>query len=80
MTMVSSGSSDVGASKITQELLDIVIKMPQAMEQLTGVDITKVCVFIITLHSTILDRIYRTNFIEKKYTFFISELIITHSK
>jgi len=41
VTMVSSGSSDVGASKITQELLDIVIKMPQAMEQLTGVDITK---------------------------------------
>lgn len=40
--MVSSGSKDVGASKITGELLDIVIKMPQAMEQLTGVDITKV--------------------------------------
>ena len=40
--MVSSGSSDVGASKITQELLDIVIKMPEAMEKLTGVDITKV--------------------------------------
>lgn len=41
VTMVSSGSKDVGASKITGELLDIVIKMPQAMEQLTGVDITK---------------------------------------
>ena len=41
VTMVSIGSSDVGASKITQELLNIVIKTPQAMEQLTGVDITK---------------------------------------
>lgn len=41
VTMVSSGSKDVGASKITGELLDIVIRMPQAMEQLTGVDITK---------------------------------------
>lgn len=41
VTMVSSGSRDVGASKITGELLDIVIRMPQAMEQLTGVDITK---------------------------------------
>jgi len=41
VTMISSGSKDVGASKITGELLDIVIRMPQAMEQLTGVDITK---------------------------------------
>ena len=40
--MVSNGGADVGASKITGELLDIVIRMPQAMEQLTGVDITKV--------------------------------------
>lgn len=41
VTMISTGSKDVGASKITGELLDIVIRMPQAMEQLTGVDITK---------------------------------------
>jgi len=41
VTMISSGSKDVGAAKITGELLDIVIRMPQAMEQLTGVDITK---------------------------------------
>jgi len=41
VTMVSSGSGDVGAAKITQELLDIVINMPAAMEKLTGVDITK---------------------------------------
>lgn len=40
--MVSNGSESVGAAKITGELLDIVIRMPQAMEQLTGVDITKV--------------------------------------
>jgi flotillin len=41
VTMISSGSKDIGAAKITGELLDIVIRMPQAMEQLTGVDITK---------------------------------------
>jgi len=41
VTMISNGGADVGASKITGELLDIVIRMPQAMEQLTGVDITK---------------------------------------
>ena len=42
ITMVSNGSSEVGAAKITGELLDIVIRMPQVMEQLTGVDIAKV--------------------------------------
>ena len=47
--MVSNGSDSVGASKITGELLDIVIRMPQAMEQLTGVDITKVCLFYLYL-------------------------------
>jgi len=39
VTMVSSGGSEVGAAKITGELLDIVLKMPDAMQKLTGVDI-----------------------------------------
>ena len=42
--MVSNGKGEVGAAKMTGELLDIVIKLPQAMQQLTGVDITKVCI------------------------------------
>jgi len=37
--MVSSGGGEVGAAKITGELLDIVLKMPEVMEKLTGVDI-----------------------------------------
>ena len=41
--MVSSGGSEVGAAKITGELLDIVLKMPDAMQKLTGVDIGAVC-------------------------------------
>jgi len=41
VTMVSSGNGAVGASKITGELLDIVVKLPKAMEELTGIDITK---------------------------------------
>jgi len=41
MTLVSSGSKDVGVGKITEELLGVVTKMPDAMKQLTGVDITK---------------------------------------
>ena len=40
--MVSSGNGPVGASKLTGELLDIVVKLPKAMEQMTGIDITKV--------------------------------------
>ena len=45
--MISSGSKEVGAAKITGELLDIVIRMPEAMKKLTGVDITKVYVCFI---------------------------------
>ena len=42
VTMVSSGNGAVGASKITGELLDIVVRLPKAMEEMTGIDITKV--------------------------------------
>ncbi|KAL3285165.1 hypothetical protein HHI36_019284 [Cryptolaemus montrouzieri] len=40
ITMVSTGSGDVGAYKLTNEVLDIVSKMPQVITSLTGVDIT----------------------------------------
>ncbi len=43
IVMVSNGQGDVGASKITEEILDIVAKLPKAVESLTGVDISKVC-------------------------------------
>lgn len=41
--MVSNGKGEVGASKITGEILDIVAKLPKAVESLTGIDISKVC-------------------------------------
>eukprot|EP00794_Sanderia_malayensis_P016207 gene16207-17838_t len=41
VTMVSSGDGAVGASKLTGELLDIVVRLPKAMEEMTGIDITK---------------------------------------
>ena len=44
MTLVSNGSRDIGVGKITEELLSVVTKMPDAMKQLTGVDITKAIV------------------------------------
>lgn len=42
ITMVSSGTGEVGASKITSEVLDIVTKVPEMVKAVTGVDIMKV--------------------------------------
>ena len=42
IVMVSNGEGDVGAGKVTGEILDIVAKLPKAVEALTGVDISKV--------------------------------------
>ncbi|XP_041081901.1 flotillin-1-like isoform X1 [Polyodon spathula] len=41
VTMVSSGNGDVGAAKLTGEVLDIMKRLPEAMEKLTGVSITQ---------------------------------------
>ncbi|XP_013411693.1 flotillin-1 isoform X1 [Lingula anatina] len=41
VTMVSSGKGDVGASKLTGEVLDIMEKLPGLVKQMTGVDIAK---------------------------------------
>lgn len=42
VTMVSSGKGDVGVSKLTGEVLDIMEKMPTVVEKLTGINIQKV--------------------------------------
>uniref|UniRef100_A0A0A9YM65 Flotillin-1 n=1 Tax=Lygus hesperus TaxID=30085 RepID=A0A0A9YM65_LYGHE len=42
ITMVSSGGGEVGAAKITSEVLDIVTKVPEMVKNVTGVDIMKV--------------------------------------
>lgn len=42
VTMVSSGGSEVGAAKLTGEVLDIMIRLPQTVEKLTGVNISQV--------------------------------------
>ncbi|XP_033611217.1 flotillin-1 isoform X1 [Cryptotermes secundus] len=41
ITMVSSGQGDVGAAKLTGEVLSIVSKVPEVVKSLTGVDIAK---------------------------------------
>ena len=43
--MVSNGQSDVGAGKITSEILEIVANLPKSVEALTGIDISKVSTF-----------------------------------
>lgn len=40
--MVSSGGSEVGAAKLTGEVLDIMVRLPQTVEKLTGVNISQV--------------------------------------
>ena len=42
ITMVSSGNGDIGAAKLTGEVLSIVSKVPEVVKSMTGVDICKV--------------------------------------
>ncbi|XP_071948100.1 flotillin-1-like isoform X1 [Antedon mediterranea] len=41
VTMVSSGKGDVGASKLTGEVMDIMDRLPKLVQSMTGVDIHK---------------------------------------
>merc|ERR1712095_253760 len=40
ITMVSDGSGEVGAARITGEVLDIMVKVPTMVNKMTGVDVT----------------------------------------
>lgn len=42
ITMVSSGQGDVGAVKLTNEVLQIVNKIPDLVKNITGADISRV--------------------------------------
>lgn len=42
ITMVSSGQGEIGAAKLTGEVLQIVTKVPEMVKSMTGVDIMKV--------------------------------------
>ena len=41
ITLISSGRGDVGAAKITGEVIDVIDKLPGMVEKLTGVNILK---------------------------------------
>ena len=40
--MVSSGNGDIGVSKLTNEVFEVMAKLPHVVEGMTGVDISKV--------------------------------------
>lgn len=42
LTMVSSGNSEVGAAKLTGEVMEIITRVPGMVKNMTGVDVTKV--------------------------------------
>ncbi|KAH8401257.1 hypothetical protein KR009_004136 [Drosophila setifemur] len=42
ITMISSGSGEIGAAKLTGEILQIVNKVPELVKNITGVDIARV--------------------------------------
>lgn len=44
ITMVSVGKGDVGAAKLTGEILEVMERMPSVVEGITGVNISKVCI------------------------------------
>lgn len=41
VTMVSSGKSEVGAAKLTGEVMDIVSRIPEMVHKMTGIDVAK---------------------------------------
>lgn len=55
VTMVSSGGSEIGAAKLTGEVLDIMTRLPDTVEKLTGVSISQVS------HTHIVCNILRTH-------------------
>lgn len=42
ITMISSGDGEMGAAKLTGEVLDIMTRIPETVEKLTGVRISQV--------------------------------------
>ena len=41
ITMISDSNSDLGASKLTQEVLTIMDKIPETVHKMTGVNISQ---------------------------------------
>lgn len=42
VTMIASGAGDIGAARLTEEIMSIVTKVPEMVKTITGVDVLKV--------------------------------------
>ncbi len=40
--MISTGNSEIGAAKLADEVMEIVARVPQLVNKMTGVDLFKV--------------------------------------
>ncbi|KDR18626.1 Flotillin-1 [Zootermopsis nevadensis] len=50
ITMVSSGQGEIGAAKLTGEVLSIVSRVPEVVKNLTGVDIIKISMCLSSIY------------------------------
>lgn len=57
ITMVSSGNGTIGAEKLTEEVFNIVTRVPELVKNLTGVDIAKVCLIKINIYNISIEKI-----------------------
>ena len=56
MTLVAGPNGEVGAAKLTGEVLEIVRRLPKVIEEITGVDMGKVCLGVYSFKSEDLGR------------------------
>ena len=57
--MVSDGSGEVGAARITGEVLDIMVKVPTMVNKMTGVDVTNVRILSTKKGSWFFKNVYK---------------------
>ena len=69
IVMVSNGKCELGASKITGEILEIVANLPKSVEALTGIDISKVWNYLLVENKVILIGHYNS-LVSKRYNSF----------
>ena len=75
ITMVSSGDGEVGAAKLTGEVLDIMAKVPNLVKNLTGIDMAKVKFFSLVGFMSL--TTLRLTFI-RSFFFFKLQVIMRH--
>lgn len=56
--MVSTGQGDVGAAKLSGEVLNIVAKVPELVKSMTGVDLVKVSLDVLFNEHFLLNYVF----------------------